>query len=394
MTISVGRAPRVDKGARLANDGATMSDGRDRGARVLFVAASVVVVIAGLRAAASILLPFLVAVFLAIVSMPLMTWLQRRGVPKVIAVVCTVLAGIAVLAGLVVLVGHSVNQFTAAAPRYQARFQTLFAAITAWAEARGVDTTAWVTLDLLNPGVLVDVMGTTLRAIAAVLQNAFLVLLTMIFILLEAAGFPRKLQVAFGRPVEELGRLSTMTREVQRYLGFKTLISLGTGVLVFIWVAVMGMDFPLLWGLAAFILNYIPNLGSILAAVPPVLLAIVQFGPGHAAVVGLGYLVINVSMSNFLEPNLMGRKLGLSTLVVFLSLVFWGWVWGPVGMLLAVPLTMILKIMLEHTEDFRWLAVLLGPAPPPRDPPALTPASAGRSTRRGAVPARARANGG
>jgi AI-2 transport protein TqsA len=366
-----------------------MSDGRDRGARVLFVAASVVVVIAGLRAAAAILLPFFVAVFLAIVSLPLMTWLERRRVPKVIAVICTVLAGMTVLAALVVLVGHSVNQFTAAAPRYQARFQTLFVAIQTWAEARGIDTTAWTTLDLVDPGMLVDVMGTTLRALAAVLQNAFLVLLTMIFILLEAAGFPRKLQVAFGRPVEDLGRLSTMTREVQRYLGFKTLISLGTGILVFIWVALMGMDFPLLWGLAAFILNYIPNLGSIVAAVPPVLLAIVQFGPGHAAVVGLGYLVINVSMSNFLEPNLMGRKLGLSTLVVFLSLVFWGWAWGPVGMLLAVPLTMILKIMLEHTEDFRWLAVLLGPTPPALEAAAISRASVGPSSPRPAAPARA-----
>ena len=125
----------------------------------------------------------------------------------------------------------------------------------------------------------------------------------------------------------------------------------------------LGLGFPLLWGLVAFIFNYIPNLGSILAAIPPVLLALVQFGPARAAVVAVGYLVINIGLANFLEPYLMGRRLGLSTLVVFLSLVFWGWVWGPVGMLLSVPLTVIVKIALENTKDFRWVAIMLGANP-------------------------------
>jgi predicted PurR-regulated permease PerM len=113
----------------------------------------------------------------------------------------------------------------------------------------------------------------------------------------------------------------------------------------------------------AFLFNYIPNIGSIMAAVPTVLLALVQLGPGTAVFVALGYLVVNVVLGTFVEPYLMGRTLGLSTLVIFLSLIFWGWLWGPVGMLLSVPLTMVVKIMLEHTEDFRWVAVLLGPSP-------------------------------
>ena len=208
-----------------------------------------------------------------------------------------------------------------------------------------------------------DLVGGTLRAVAAVAQNTFLVILTMVFILAEAAGFSRKLRAAFGPRSDHLERFGVMARQIQRYLAIKTLISLATGILVGLWVSVLGLGFPLLWGLVAFIFNYIPNLGSILAAIPPVLLALVQFGPGRAAVVALGYLVINISLANFLEPYLMGRRLGLSTLVVVLSLIFWGWVWGPVGMLLSVPLTVIVKIALENTEDFRWVAVLLDANP-------------------------------
>ena len=137
-------------------------------------------------------------------------------------------------------------------------------------------------------------------------------------------------------------------------------MSLTTGILIGAAMKLLDVDFPLLWGVLAFLLNYIPNLGSMLAAIPPVLLATVQLGIGRAILVAIVFGVVNVVMGTFIEPHLMGRQLGLSTLVVFLSLVFWGWVWGPIGMLLSVPLTVILKIMLENTEDFRWIAVLLG----------------------------------
>ena len=137
-----------------------------------------------------------------------------------------------------------------------------------------------------------------------------------------------------------------------------------TGTVVGVAMAIVGIDFPVLWGVLAFLLNYVPNLGSILAAIPPVLLALVQFGVGRAIAVVAVFAAVNVLLGNLLEPRLMGRRLGLSTLVVFLSLIFWGWVWGPVGMLLSVPLTMIVKIMLENTPDLRWVAVLLGDRPP------------------------------
>jgi predicted PurR-regulated permease PerM len=149
----------------------------------------------------------------------------------------------------------------------------------------------------------------------------------------------------------------------------KTGISLVTGGMAALWLTILGVDYALLWGLLTFALNYVPNIGSIIAAIPPVLLAIVQLGIGKAIAAGAGYAVINVLMGNFVEPRFMGRGLGLSPLIVFLSLLFWGWVLGPVGMLLAVPLTMTAKIALDSREETRWIAVLLGPQivqhPPP-----------------------------
>jgi predicted PurR-regulated permease PerM len=140
----------------------------------------------------------------------------------------------------------------------------------------------------------------------------------------------------------------------------KTIFSLATGVAIWIWLAIIGVDFALLWGLVAFLLNYVPSIGSIIAAIPAILLALIQLGVGPAVLAGLGYVVVNVVFGSILEPRFMGRGLGLSTLVVFLSLVFWGWILGPVGMVLSVPLTMIVKIAMESNEDTRWIAVMLG----------------------------------
>jgi AI-2 transport protein TqsA len=180
----------------------------------------------------------------------------------------------------------------------------------------------------------------------------------------EATIFPAKLRAAIGGDETDLGRYRGMIRDVQQYLGIKTLVSLLTGLLIGFWTWTLGLDFPLFWGLIAFLFNYVPNIGSILASIPAVMLALLEFGPGRALAVAAGYMVVNLVIGNFLEPNLHGRRFGISTLVVILSLVFWGWVWGPVGMILSLPLTMILKITLENTEDFRWIAVLLGGAAP------------------------------
>lgn len=333
------------------------------GAQFLLTAACVIVIVAGLKAAAEVLRPFILAIFLSVISLPLLVWLRNRGLPKGLAVAVTLLAVIAVVSGLVAVVGGSLNSFVEEVPKYQARLGEMIAAGQLQLQKLGLERIELV--DVLDPGELVDVARSTVAGVAGVVSKGFLVLLTLIFILLEATGFYDKLRLAFGVDLDTRG-LSRALKEIQSYLAIKTAISLLTGLLIWAWVSLVGVDFPVLWGLLAFLLNYIPNLGSIIAAIPVVLLAVIQQGPGAGLLTALGFLLVNFLLGNLAEPNLMGRRLGLSALVVFISLVFWGWVWGPIGMLLSVPLTMVLKILLENIEDFRWLAVLLGPNPSPR----------------------------
>jgi predicted PurR-regulated permease PerM len=150
----------------------------------------------------------------------------------------------------------------------------------------------------------------------------------------------------------------------------KTLISLATGLLIGIWLTVLGVDFPILWGFLAFLLNFVPSIGSSVAAIPAVLLAFIQLGMGRALMAAAGYMAVNFILDNIIETKLMGKKLGLSTLVVFLSLIFWGSLLGPVGMVLCIPLTMTLKFACQNYKDTQWIAVLLGPeAAAESDPP-------------------------
>ncbi|MCY3591268.1 MAG: AI-2E family transporter [Acidobacteria bacterium] len=349
--------------------------------RLLLVAACVVVLVAGLRAASSIMIPFLVAIFIAAISLPVLTWLQQR-LPMIVAVLGTILMDLLVLALVGYLVGSTANQVAGEMGEIQSTLTEWIEDGSEWLEERGVpvasglagdDSLPLALFSRFEPGFLVDFVNRTLRATTAALSSFLVISLIVIFTLFEAATFGPKVRAAFGSAGAE-ARFARAMHEIQHYMGIKTVISLATGLLIGIWVGVLGVEFAIFWGLVAFVLNFIPNLGSIIAAVPTTLLAMVQIGVGRALLVALGYLVVNMVIGNFIEPPLLGRRLGLSTLVVVLSLVFWGWVWGPVGMLLSVPLTMVVKILLENTEEFRWVAVLLGDS---REAERLAPASGG-----------------
>ena len=353
------------------------------GTRYLFIMAMTVIVVGGLRLAAPILLPFSLALFLAILTLPIVVTLQKRGVPTTLASFLAVLVDVALVSLLILLASQSIAEFQDRLPRYNVRLQDLWAAWIARLQASELPgatplAEALTGADVLDPGQLMTFAGSTLTRVFAFASNAFLVFLILIFILGEATVFPAKFRAILGRQRGHSSRLTKMVAEVQEYLGIKTFISLATGVLLGAWCWIMDLDFPVLLGLIAFLLNYVPTIGSILAGVPAVLLGLIQFSLGHALIVGLGFFVVNTIFGNFIEPNLMGRRLGLSTLVVILSLIFWGWVWGPVGALLAVPLTMVVKIMLENTSDLRWVAILLDKAPPevgaqPPEPPPGSP---------------------
>ena len=371
-------APATTDGLRRATSPEPRAH-RDAGLRFLVEAAAIVIVIAGLRAAAELILPFLIAVFLAVVNVPLMNWLVRMRVPKPLAVLLTVLTVASVIGILVTLLAQSVNQLTEVIPRYRARVGELAVSLTAlgaslglpveeWREQwQSVSLTAFGTGDTIGAiiGNISAILGNVVRTVLAFLSNAFLVFLTVVLILFEATGFTAKIKRAFGAGRDPFGHLGRISAQIQTYLVTKATVSAATGLIIGIWVAIMGLDFPLLWGVIAFMFNFIPTLGSIFAAVPAVLLALVQpdLGLGAAVIIAAGYLVVNVGFGNLIEPTLLGRRLGLSTLVVYVSLVFWGWVWGPVGMLFSVPLTMVVKIALENTADYRWLAVMLDANP-------------------------------
>jgi len=323
--------------------------------------AAIVIIIFGMQAAKELLVPFLLAVFFALITLRPMLWLQAHKIPSVLAALIIVFSLMLFLGVLGSIVGSSIAAFTAAIPGYQAQLdvivQGLFRFIEKFVDA---DISTASVGEFIDPGRAMGFAAILLNTLRGVLTNTFLILFTMVFILLEASSAQTKVSAAFGRGIDTFQQAGVFLRDLGRYLGIKTLVSLVTGLIVGLMTWIIGLDFPLLWGMLAFILNYIPNIGSIIAAVPAVLLALVQLGPGEAGSVTIAFIAINLVFGNILEPRLMGHGVGISSLVVFIGLIFWGWVFGPVGLLLSVPLTMALKLALEADERTRWIAILLG----------------------------------
>ncbi len=331
------------------------------GPRFMITAAAFVIIIAGMRSASPILIPFLLSVFLAIISAPPLFWLKKKGVPTLPAMLIVISSVLGIVFVLVFMIGTSLDDFSRSAPFYQQSLKEKTQSVLSMLDRMGVSVSGHGLLEAFDPGIVMKMVTRILSGLRIVLTNGFLILLTVIFILLEASSFPTKLRAVLGEHNHEsFAHFDTFMSNMQRYIAIKTLTSLGTGITVAVWLTFLGIDYPLLWGLLAFLLNYVPNIGSILAAIPAVFLALIQLGTGSAILTILGYAVVNILFGTVIEPRVMGRGLGLSTLVVFLSLVFWGWVLGPVGMLLSVPLTMTLKIALDSSEDTRWIAILLG----------------------------------
>ncbi len=353
-----------------------LASGFSPAARFLLVAGAFVLVVAGMQAAAPLITPFLLAVFIAVIAAPPMFYLVQRGLPSGLAMLAVIVVIAAIGAIIVAMASGSLASFTANLPEYQLKLNALTVQFEDWSKGMGVVVPHEFLARSLDAGKAMKMAGALLGSLGDLLGSALLILLTVIFMLLEASSLPAKLRAALKTPGASLDHLYQVFENINRYMILKTSISLLTGFLVWGWLWFLGVDYPLLWALVAFLLNYVPNIGSIIAAVPVVLLALVQLGPETAFWVAAGYLVINLVIGNVIEPKFMGRGLGLSTLVVFMSLVFWGWVLGAVGMFLSVPLTMALKIALDANPDTRPIAIMLGPefapvggddAPPPNE---------------------------
>ncbi len=337
--------------------------------RALIVAAAVIIIIAGMRQSAPLIVPFLLSVFIAVISFPLMCKFQQIGFSKALSLTLVMLLVMSIGVGLTLLIGSSLADFSRMVPEYQQKISAEWADVLQWLSDHGFSITDAIK-EMIDPAAAVGLLSSILKGFGNVLTNSFLIILTVVFILIEAAGLTQKFLILHGvdssqdaSDEKDISQVfsQVFAEKLRNYMSMKTIISMITGVVIGVALWLIGVDYPVLWGVLAFILNFVPNIGSIIAAVPAVMLTIVQLGFTPALLVAAVYVAVNIIIGSVIEPKYMGKGIGLSTLVVFVSLVFWGWVLGPVGMLLSVPLTITVKLALDSKPETQWLGHLLGP---------------------------------
>ncbi|MCW4152385.1 MULTISPECIES: AI-2E family transporter [Halomonadaceae] len=325
--------------------------------------AALVVIMAGMKMGSDLLVPLLLAIFIAVVCTSPVHWLNRCGLSLRLAVFLTLIFMLVFISLIGLLVVNSFSTFIQALPDIETRLYEHYWDILNALASRGLA----IDPDQLSSMLEMEGEGSWMQTLLGELGNLFMqssiVALLVIFLMFETLNFRDKVSRALENPAPSLKRFSEFSLTLKRYLAVKTVISLATGILVWLSCLMVGVEFPLLWGVLAFALNFIPNIGSAIAAIPPVLLLLVSQNGGiwEALLLASTYLAINFVLGNLVEPRIMGQALGLSTFVAFLSLVVWGWVFGVAGMLLSVVLTMTLKIALDSHPQTRWMAHLLGP---------------------------------
>jgi len=350
---------REKKGFVMTHNNAT-HQGKD----LFVITASIVVIFYGINQAQSVVSLFLLSVFIALIATPPVLWMEKKRVPKIIAVMIVIITLITLLLMVGGIVGASLSSFSDALPFYQKRLQEEVLSLKPLLTSKHIIVTDKVLLEYFNPGPIMGLVVGMLSEMGAALSSILLILLTVIFILIEASSFPVKIRSVLGDPKRVFPQFTKFVYEIKRYMMIKTSINLIAGTLIAFWLIILGVDFPVLWGFLTFLFLYIPNVGSVIAALPAVLLALTQHGGGTAALTAFGYFAVGTILGKFLEPRIMGRRLGMSTLVVFLSMIFWGNLLGPIGVVLCIPMTMTLKFAFENNERTAWIAVLLGPEIP------------------------------
>ena len=334
--------------------------------RTLITLACLVIIIGGIRTAAVLVVPFLLALFLAILLTPAYIRLKRYRLPTSLALTI-VIVGLGVFLFLsMTILRSSLDEFTVRIPFYEAGMRRELQGVLDWLTLMGVDTTMIVISDWLSPQSVIGYAGRIARSLSLLLGQGFFVFIITAFMLVEASGFHTKLLSLEGGSEGRAKLIEDSLEAIRNYVSIKSIMSLLTGAAVAFWLFLVDVDHYLFMGLLAFFLNFVPNIGSVIAGIPGVLLAFIIHGPVTATIVAIGYVVINVTVSNIIEPRFIGDRLGISPLIVLVSLVFWGWVLGPAGMLLSVPLTMFAKIVLENNSQTRSWGLLLGPAPAER----------------------------
>ena len=322
--------------------------------------AAIIIIFAGVIYAKSLITPFLLALFISIICEQPISWLEKKKIPRWLALIIVILGMIILFSGFAFLIGGTISSFSGNLSKYESSLTSISDSLIKFLNDKGLNIHQDQLFNLVQPAKILEFTAGALNKLVNMMGNTFLILLIVLFTLMEFGSFSVKAKAILIGSDKSLSYFSTILQNIRHYLGIKTLICLLTGVFVFIALLIIGVDYPLLWALIAALMNYIPNIGSIIAALPAVLFALVQLGLGGAFWTLGSFMIVNNVLGNFVEPRIMGKGLGLSTLVVFLSLLFWGFIIGPVGMFLSVPFTMTIKIILEQNEKTKWLAILLG----------------------------------
>jgi AI-2 transport protein TqsA len=324
-----------------------------------------------MKALGAILKPFFVAVFLSILIYPAGTFFARYKIPRGVTYLVIIIAFFSLFYVLGALISVNVTDFIDNFPLYEAKVRALFAqvletlsrsgALTRFGVAKDIDPSTLALTDYVSLERLMSAAGESLGSLVGIVADTLVVIFFMIFILLEVGKLPERIRWAYGpkQSVEIIEVGEMINTSVIKYLGVVTLINFLLAAAYTVILVIMGEDFAILWGVLAFLLNFIPYIGSYIAVFLPVLTALVQFSPATALVLLVALIVIQVFLGNVVQPRIMGRHLNLSPLVVLISLAFWGWLWGIAGMFLAVPITATIKIVLEHVRGTENIARLM-----------------------------------
>ncbi|BET41457.1 hypothetical protein YhhT [Atlantibacter hermannii NBRC 105704] len=334
------------------------------GLHMLQKLAALVIILAGIHAAADILVPMLLALFFAIVLNPLVTWFLRRGFNRTMSITIVVVVMLVALTLLFGVLAASLNEFIAMLPKYNKELTRRLLDLQEIFPFLNLHVSPERMLKRMDSEKVMTYATTLMTQLSGAMASIVLLVMTVVFMLFEVRHLPYKLRFALSNPQIHIAGLHRALKGVSHYLALKTLISLWTGFIIWLGLELMGIQFALMWGVLGFLLNYIPNIGSVISAIPPMIQALLFNGVYEFVLVGSLFLVVHMVLGNMVEPRMMGHRLGMSTLVVFLSLLFWGWLLGPVGMLLSVPLTSVCKIWMETTVGGSKVAVLLGPGRP------------------------------
>lgn len=324
-----------------------------------FFFASAIVIIAGIKAASEILIILFLAIFISSIFSSLLNFLKRKSIPTFIGYILSLSILVIFSLLLAYVINISLKDFATNLPTYEQKFQDLVVNFIALLENYGYSIDKAKILETLNFGSFFALTTKVLGGIGTFLSKFILVIIGVAFILAEAKSFQTKLRVIFQSNARKLQHFNLFSYNIQKYFLVKSFTSFLTGFIITIMLIFFNVDYPILWGVIAALFNFIPVVGSIIAAIPAVLLALMNLDIHSTIYVMILYIIINISISNILEPKLMGKELGLSPLVIFFSLILWGWILGIVGMFLAVPITMTLKIAFDSNTTTKWIGILM-----------------------------------